>query len=131
MPFDPMFQFRERPLSYEEFDTGVVDEQRSVPVFYWADTLALYARQDTLERLVSVRQRMLSNGRSNDLVYYMLELTSNNIRIAGYQKILNAYNMAMDLQGKRRTPSMNSSVTGIRHLSPETGCRNSGDGRCP
>uniref|UniRef100_UPI0034A471F0 transglutaminase domain-containing protein n=2 Tax=Bacteroides TaxID=816 RepID=UPI0034A471F0 len=69
MPFDPMFQFRERPLSYEEFDTGVVDEQRSVPVFYWADTLALYARQDTLERLVSVRQRMLSNGRSNDLVY--------------------------------------------------------------
>ena len=78
MPFDPMFQFRERPLSYEEFDTGVVDEQRSVPVFYWADTLALYARQDTLERLVSVRQRMLSNGRSNDLVY----------------------NMAMDLQGK-------------------------------
>ncbi len=43
MPFDPMFQFRERPLSYEEFDTGVVDEQRSVPVFYWADTLALYA----------------------------------------------------------------------------------------
>ncbi|KAA5414632.1 hypothetical protein F2Y87_23410 [Bacteroides cellulosilyticus] len=100
MPFDPMFQFRERPLSYEEFDTGVVDEQRSVPVFYWADTLALYARQDTLERLVSVRQRMLSNGRSNDLVYYMLELTSNNIRIAGYQKILNAYNMAMDLQGK-------------------------------
>ena len=100
MPFDPMFQFRERPLSYEEFDTGVVDEQRSVPVFYWADTLAPYARQDTLERLVSVRQRMLSNGRSNDLVYYMLELTSNNIRIAGYQKILNAYNMAMDLQGK-------------------------------
>lgn len=69
-------------------------------MFYWADTLALYARQDTLERLVSVRQRMLSNGRSNDLVYYMLELTSNNIRIAGYQKILNAYNMAMDLQGK-------------------------------
>lgn len=100
MPFDPMFQFRERPLSYEEFDTGVVDEQRSVPVFYWADTLALYARQDTLERLASARQRMLSNGRSNDLVYYMLELTSNNIRIAGYQKILNAYNMAMDLQGK-------------------------------
>ncbi|MFR5759741.1 MAG: hypothetical protein ACLUE2_19970 [Bacteroides cellulosilyticus] len=61
---------------------------------------------------------MLSNGRSNDLVYYMLELTSNNIRIAGYQKILNAYNMAMDLQEKLRTPSMNSSVTGIRHLSP-------------
>ena len=115
MPFDPMFQFRERPLSYEEFDTGVVDEQRSVPVFYWADTLALYARQDTLERLASARQRMLSNGRSNDLVYYMLELTSNNIRIAGYQKITI---WQWIYREKLRMPSMNSSVTGIRHLSP-------------
>jgi len=100
MPFDPMFQFRERPLTYEEFDTGTYDEKRTVPIFYWADTLALYARQDTLERLMGIRQRILANGRTNDLVYYTLELTTQNIQTVGLQRILNAYNTAMELQNK-------------------------------
>lgn len=100
MPFDPLFQFRERPLTYEEFDTGTYDEQRSVPVFYWRDSLALYTRQDTLQKLVNARQRMLANGKSNDLVYYTLELTSQNIRVAGIRKVLTAYNTAMNLLGE-------------------------------
>ncbi|WP_291529508.1 transglutaminase domain-containing protein [Bacteroides sp. UBA939] len=100
MPFDPLFQFRERPLTYEEFDGGTFDEQRSVPIFYWPDTLSLYAKQDTPERLSGARLRILANGQANALVYYTLELTTNNIRISEYQKILNAYNEAMELQGK-------------------------------
>lgn len=122
MPFDPLFQFRERPVTYDEFDSGTYDESRQVPVFYWADTLALYARQDTLERLMGTRHRILANGQTNDLVYYTLELTSNNIRVVGYRKILNAYNMAMDLQGKA-TDAINHFVRyrnkGFQPLKPD------------
>lgn len=97
MPFDPIFQFRERPLTYEEFDTGTFDEQKNMPVFYWRDSLALYARQDTLQRLTGIIQRMQANGHGNDLVRYTLQLTDQNLRVAGIQKVLTAYNTAMDL----------------------------------
>ena len=43
---------------------------------------------------------MLANGKSNDLVYYTLELTSQNIRVAGIRKVLTAYNTAMNLLGE-------------------------------
>ncbi|WP_300699003.1 transglutaminase domain-containing protein [uncultured Bacteroides sp.] len=97
MPFDPMFQFRERPLTYEEFDTGTFDEQKPMPVFYWRDSLELYARQDTLQQLTRALQRMQTNGKGNDLVRYTLELTKQNIRVAEIQQVLTAYNTAMNL----------------------------------
>ena len=71
-----------------------------MPVFYWRDSLELYARQDTLQQLTRALQRMQTNGKGNDLVRYTLELTKQNIRVAEIQQVLTAYNTAMNLLGE-------------------------------
>jgi len=98
MPFDPLWQFKEHPLSYDEFDTGKSDSLHLMPFFNWKDTLNRYLKQDTLQRLNGIKTRIMSNGNKNELVNYTLHLVEANIQIAHSAQIINAFNQAMNLQ---------------------------------
>lgn len=100
MPFDPIWQFRERPYSYKEFDTGVVDSLRDVPRFAWEDSIKVYSRQDWMERLESATARMLENGEENELVEYALQLNRANLQIGKDAQAIQIYNVAMEFQNK-------------------------------
>lgn len=100
MPFDPMWQMREIPISYQEFDTGVPEEVPNQPVFFWEDSLRIYANQTQLERLESLNGRILTYQQRNPLVSNALLLTQANIRTLGIQRIITAFESAMDLQDR-------------------------------
>lgn len=100
MPFDPLWQLLERPYSFPEFDSGIIDEQRKVPVFHVADSLAKYARQTHLQRLISANARVMANGRGNRLVEYFLQLTQANIQIARKGEVYSIYKQAVKLQNQ-------------------------------
>ncbi len=100
MPFDPLWQLLERPYSFPEFDNGIVDEQRRVPVFHVADSLAKYARQTHLQRMIAANARVLANGRANRLVEYFLQLTQANIQIARKGEVYGIYKQTVKLQNE-------------------------------
>lgn len=100
MPIDPIFQLRKRPLTYDEFDTGTFDKERTVPICSWEDSLAMYMKQDKLQKITGLKQRILANGQLNSLVDYALGVTSNNINVAIEQNFIDAYNTSIELQNQ-------------------------------
>lgn len=97
MPFDPLWQMREHPRTYEEFDRGMLPESPA-PYFAWRDTLAAYSRQSYRERLEGAFARMQSLGKVNQLVNNELQLMASNINVLNLQEFINVYNQAMKLQ---------------------------------
>lgn len=96
MPFDPMWQMSRRPLSYQEFDTGIVDTTLQAN-FCWEDTLRLYVKQDSLTRLKQVSARMEQYTPSNQLVANEINLSRANIQIFVIQNLIDHYNRAINL----------------------------------
>lgn len=94
MPFDPLWQLSEKLISYHEFDSGERDSVTQKPRFAWRDTLDSYLRQDTLQRLEQMydRMRLLEGG--NPLVNYALELAHSNIFTIKLQRIISSFNYA-------------------------------------
>ncbi|MDO4164485.1 MAG: transglutaminase domain-containing protein [Bacteroides sp.] len=100
MPFDPMWQMRERPLSYREFDTGVIDTTRQVPYFAWKDTLQAYLKLDTLKQMENMYARMQAYPQRNPLVANAMHLTEANMGTIKLQRLIDTYNEAVDLQNQ-------------------------------
>ena len=100
MPYDPMWQLMLRPYSYEEFDSGIRDEKRKVPAFQYIDSIAVYARQSSVNRLKSGYARVLQNGKPNRLVDYYLAITKSNIEISQKAETYNNYKEALRLQNQ-------------------------------
>lgn len=62
IPTDPLWQFSEHPLKYEDFykeDSAAVKE---TPYFNWRDTFKTYVKMDTLRKAESTLRRGLGNG---------------------------------------------------------------------
>lgn len=97
MPFDPLWQLTERPLTYPEFDKGVVDSLRAVPSFHWQDTLQIFMQQGWIERLESANNRIQANGAPNALVNYIFQVNLANIKIGYDAKVITVYNQAKEL----------------------------------
>lgn len=91
MPFDPIWQFKERPLLYQEFDSDAIDSLSNHTFFSWKDSLLLMQQQELLPRLEASCHRMLMNGRKNKLVDYALQLTQANILIYRKSRMIETY----------------------------------------
>lgn len=98
MPFDPIWQFKECPLLYQEFDFGVTDSLSTHTFFNWKDSLAIMQQQELLPRLEASYNRMLMNGRKNKLVAYTLQLTQANIQIYRKSRMIETYKQVVSLQ---------------------------------
>ncbi|MDB5191588.1 MAG: hypothetical protein JWQ96_1151, partial [Segetibacter sp.] len=62
MPFDPMYQFLNYPLSYDEFNKGKASVNTSKPFFNYSDTIRLYNSLDSLNQFISTARRINKNG---------------------------------------------------------------------
>ena len=97
MPFDPLWQFLPRPLSFQEFDEGtpLPPDDGQAQVFDFADTLRTYLRQTPVQRLTAVNERIRHNGRSNRLVDYYVQLNTSNIAVHRQNEVYNLYKNAL------------------------------------
>ncbi|MBP5458436.1 MAG: hypothetical protein J6Y37_18245 [Paludibacteraceae bacterium] len=92
IPFDPLFQFSEYPLSY--------DLKPQNRYFNWRDTLSLYQQQDSLAQMQGIYRRVLQNGKRNDVIEYDLYTLKQNLQVLKYNTEVDLYNRLSSNLGK-------------------------------
>ena len=62
MPYDPLFQFLDYPLSYKEFSDGNTFSKNHKVYFNYTDSIAAYEKQNSLEQYNAALSRIESTG---------------------------------------------------------------------
>lgn len=62
MPFDPLWQLLEHPISQKDFRKGYFNAKKNAPVFHYKDSVAAYLQSDTLQQMESTARRMTAAG---------------------------------------------------------------------
>lgn len=104
MPFDPMYQFLDYPVKYEEFNWGKAAAASSRPKFNYRDTINLFNSLDTFSQVISATRRINRNGDKNQMVYDMVSILNKNQRSGeskiGYDGAVIEFNAATDIYNR-------------------------------
>jgi len=96
MPFDPLWQFLNYPITSTEFHQDKFKVDRSKPFFNYTDTLRAYEQQSEMERLDTSTERIKQNGISNYLISNKLRYNQQILEHHRKQIIIDQYNEAVD-----------------------------------
>ncbi|MEO7769358.1 MAG: transglutaminase domain-containing protein [Ferruginibacter sp.] len=81
MPFDPLWQLLEHPITEREFQSGFFHSKKNQPVFNFPDSIQAFFKLDSLQQLLAAtrrtRQAGIENERQKNWVAY------NQMKIAG------------------------------------------------
>ncbi|MCZ4694058.1 hypothetical protein DWB61_02850 [Ancylomarina euxinus] len=95
IPFDPLWQFSNYPITKREFHESKSKASKRVVSFNFINTLKAYEKQTEIERLISICSRIKSNGISCYLDYDNLQHLRAEIQ-KSYDKInTEYYNLAL------------------------------------
>lgn len=99
MPFDPMWQFLNYPITNQEFYEGKTIINKTKPYFNYSDTLKHYEQESEIDQLVSSSRRIKENGVKNSIIFDRLqhnereiEYYNNKILVETYNSAVNSYN---------------------------------------
>lgn len=118
MPFDPLWQFLNYPVTNQEFYEGKTGLNKTKPFFNYQDTLSQFEQETEIEKLESTSRRIEKNGVKNSLVFDRLqhnkreiEYFNNKILVETYNSAVNHYNDGInqlnkfiDYRNKQFTP---------------------------
>jgi len=79
MPFDPIWQFLNYPVTNQEFSNSKTAVDTSKPLFNFRDSLKKYEQLPEIEKLESSFRRMRQNGVTNQLIADKLNHTKEEI----------------------------------------------------
>lgn len=79
MPFDPLWEFLNYPVTNQEFYEGNFNINKNKPYFDYNDTLQKYINQTDIERLVSSTRRIELNGVRNPMIFDRLQHNKREI----------------------------------------------------
>jgi hypothetical protein len=113
MPFDPMWQFLNYPVTNQEFYKGNKRVDKNRPFFNFPDTLDTYEQESEIERFISSARRIEQNGVTNSFLAAKLRVLKGEIEY--YRDSTNAdkYDTAVNLYNE-----------GIKRLNRFIGYRN-------
>ncbi|KAA9039484.1 transglutaminase domain-containing protein [Ginsengibacter hankyongi] len=106
MPFDPMFQLLDYPLTYKEFNNGSIRAKNVAKYFNYNDSINKYEKDEPLERYIGATERIQNNGAANnmistklsqlrleiELIYQVKDSVLYNDAIADYNFATNEFN---------------------------------------
>ncbi len=95
MPFDPMFQFVDYPLTYQEFNKGIIRNNSKKSYFNYKDSLAVYEKQDSLSQYIATSSRIKQNGIPSTMIGLKLSQLKLETEIVYQDKDANLYNSAV------------------------------------
>ena len=96
MPFDPLWQFINYPITNQEFLNGETSINKSKAYFNFADTLQKHENQSEIDQIASSIKRIKQNGIKNVLTFREIEYLSNKILTVNYNKAVNLYNQGIN-----------------------------------
>ncbi|HEY8687681.1 MAG TPA: transglutaminase domain-containing protein [Chitinophagaceae bacterium] len=95
MPFDPMWQLLDHPVSHQQFYSEILYTGKDQPVFNYADSISAYIKMDSLQRLRSTAFRIEQSGLYNNMVKNRHDFTKMNIEIIREDKDVDLYNLSV------------------------------------
>jgi hypothetical protein len=118
MPFDPLWQFLNYPLTSQEFYESRTAMNTSRAYFNFRDTLKSYEQESRIDRLIASRRRIEQNGVRNSLVsdrlqhiirevdYYhdSIRVERYNSAVYHYNDGINHLNRFIDYRNRQFTP---------------------------
>jgi len=95
MPFDPLWQFLNYPVTNQEFYEGNFKVNKNKPFFNFIDTLSKFEQESNTERLISSSNRIERNGVKNSLIFDKLQ--ENKLEIEYYKNklVIETHNAAV------------------------------------
>jgi hypothetical protein len=100
MPFDPLWQFLNYPVTNQEFYEGKFSLNKSKQFFNYTDTLNRYEKETDIERLTSASIRIERNGVKNSLVFDRLQNNKREIEYYNNKILVETYNSAVSLSNE-------------------------------
>jgi hypothetical protein len=104
MPFDPMYQFLDYPIAYDDFNGIGVAKNKSKTLFNYADTISRYNSLDTLSQFIGMARRINNNGEKNQRVLEVLQVLNKNMQSGsskiGFDEAVKEFNKATALFNK-------------------------------
>lgn len=97
MPFDPVWQFLFKPVSYKEFDTNNFENTEKNSFFNFSDSIKTISTLNPLEKLKREKHRITQNGKSNKLLDEIVEYISSNIAAEELKQETIKFNNAVDI----------------------------------
>ncbi len=92
IPFDPLWQFLNYPITNQEFLDGKVAVKEESRYFNFVDTLIIYEKQSEFERIVSSGRRIAKNGVVNALIFDRIQHNKREIEYFEKTKAVGQYN---------------------------------------
>ncbi|MBI4932137.1 MAG: hypothetical protein HY841_15370 [Bacteroidetes bacterium] len=86
MPFDPLWQFLNSPVTHQNFYDGKTQVDNKKSSFNFTDTLKLYESQSEIERYVSESNRIEKNEVKNSLLFDRLQHIKREIEYYNNKK---------------------------------------------
>jgi hypothetical protein len=96
MPFDPLWQLQQYPLTQQEFNRGFSHSKKNLLAFNYLDSVKAFLQLDELHQLEASSRRMKEAGIITDLQKNWLSYTKMKIAIFYEDDDMNLYNSAVD-----------------------------------
>jgi len=95
MPFDPLWQLSDYPITNQEFYCENLPDNKTRPYFNYRDSLAMHEQSSELERAISSARRIKRNGVVNSLISNRLQNIYEKIEYYEYEKTMNTIGTAV------------------------------------
>jgi Transglutaminase-like superfamily len=102
IPFDPLWQLLEHPVSHNNFQRGYYHSKKDDPVFNYKDSVAAYLQSDTLQQMEATARRMQQAGFDNEDVKTWYDYNQMKVHIVLQEENMQLFNDAVDNLNKAK-----------------------------
>ena len=95
MPFDPLWQFLDYPISHEQFYKGNFSKERGAAYFNFSDSVTAFIQMDSLTRYQSSAMRIEKQGLYNFRVKDNYNYVKMHIEMINQDKDVDLYNSSV------------------------------------
>ena len=94
LPFDPLWQLLNYPLTQAEFFSGDFKEKKTKPFFNFNDSIAFYQTLSDIDKDIAAAQRIEKNGIKNTLTFDRLSSLKREVAYFQNKQTVTTYNAA-------------------------------------
>ena len=96
MPFDPIWQFSNNPLTHKEFDAGDFSNLKKESNYNYSDSIKVQAGLSLFDKLVRENKRITASGLTNGLIRNKISQNQQGIDSEAYNKAADSFNKGVE-----------------------------------
>lgn len=102
MPFDPLWQLLEHPISHKDFQHGRLKSKSDTVFFNYKDSITAYLQSDTLQQMQDASRRMQQSGFENEDLKTWYNFNEMKVHIVLQEENMQLFNEAVDNLNKAK-----------------------------